>query len=313
MNRCNRLCAKNNVEYLAMKKITPLSIIVTALFFHVLGGAAHATDIGIAAEISRSSIAFEEKDTLVVSLTWDGNPFQYQIDDFPIPTLEKFEILGSSSQVASRPDPTRPGGEVTIRTFRYVLAPTNFGAGVINPLNLTATNRTTNDKQELKTGRLTVEIAKPLPVRKNSLSTLTIIASAGAVFSLGLAGFIVLRKRSARLRAAAQVPEDKPYFDALMDIKKETVADGKLFYSRLYRLLLQYMEKERNLPVSGKTGEEVLAQVGRLEDEQEKAALTGWLTRALEVKYRPDPPPPAEIEDAYAAVRRFFENEVYKR
>ncbi|MDD4050469.1 MAG: hypothetical protein PHR28_01040, partial [candidate division Zixibacteria bacterium] len=80
-----------------MKKINPLSIVVAALFFTFLGGVAHATDISLAAEISRASIAFEEKDTLVVSLTWDGNPFQYQIDDFPIPAMEKFKILGSSS------------------------------------------------------------------------------------------------------------------------------------------------------------------------------------------------------------------------
>ncbi len=296
-----------------MEKINPLVMVAAAMLFIATAGPVSAADIGISAEISRSSIAFEEKDTLVVSLTWDGNPFQYQIDDFPIPTLEKFEILGSSSQVASRPDASRPGGEVTVRTFRYILAPTDYGTGVINPLNLTATNRTTNDKQELKTGRLTVEIAKPLPVSKGSSSTVTIIVLIGAVFIIGVAAFAILRKRTARLRAAAQAPEEKPYVDALTDIKKETVADGKLFYSRLYRLLLQYMEKERDLPVSGKTGEEVLALVGQLEDEQEKMALNGWLTRALEVKYRPDPPPPAEIEDAYAAVRRFFEHKVYKR
>jgi len=296
-----------------MKRINPLSLAVTALFFTALSGAACATNISIAAEISRASIAFEEKDTLIVSLTWDGNPFQYQIDDFPIPAMEKFKILGSSSQVASRPDPARPGGEVTVRTFRYILEPTDFGTGVIDPLNLTAINRTTNDKQELKTGRLTVEIAKPRPVRKSSSPITMVVISVGIVFVLGAAVFVVLQKRAARRRQAANEPEEKSYVEALSDVKKETVADGKLFYSRLYRLLLQYMEKERNLPVSGKTGEEILALVGQMEDGQAKTALNKWLTRALEVKYRPDPPAPAEIEDAYAAVKVFFESKVYKR
>jgi hypothetical protein len=220
--------------------------------------------------------------------------------------------LGSSSQVTSRPEPSRPEGEVTIRTFRYILSPTDYGTGVISPLNLTATNRITNEKQEMKTGRLTVEIAKPLPLEKKSSSTMAGVVVV-AVFMMGVGGYMVMRRRAALSHAAGQIPREKPYIEALADIKKETVADGKLFYSRLYRLLLQFLEKERRVAVSGKTGEEVLALVGRMDDEPEKAALSGWLARALEVKYRPDPPPPAEIEDAAAAVRRFFENNVYKR
>jgi|GEM_PF-2573059 len=283
------------------------------LFLAAPSGTAIASDISISAEISRASIAYDEKDTLVVTLTWVGGPFQYLVDDFPMPTLEKFEILGSSSQVTSRPEPTRPEGETTTRTFRYILSATGYGTGVINALNLTATNRTTNEKQELKTGRLTVEIAKPLPLERKSSSTATIVLAVGAVVILGIAGFILRRGRAARRRAAEAVPPEKPYLEALTDIKKETVADGKLFFSRLYRLLMQFLEKERRLAVSGKTGEEVLSLVARLENEQEKTAVGGWLKRALEVKYRPDPPPPAEIEDTFASVKRFFESNVYKR
>jgi hypothetical protein len=296
-----------------MEKIHSLTLVAAAIFLLVPGSIAYAGDIGISAEISRASIAFEEKDTLVVSLTWDGNPFQYQIDDFPIPAMEKFKILGSSSQVASHPDATRPEGEVTVRTFRYILEPTDFGTGVISPLNLTATNRTTNETQELKTGRLTVEIAKPKPVSKGSSSIWVILVLLAAVLALGTTAFIVVRQRATRRRQAAPEPEEKAYIEALADIKKESVADGKLFYSRLYRLLLQYMEKERNLLVSGKTGEEILVLVGEMDDEAEKAALKGWLTRALDVKYRPDPPSPAEIEDAFAAGKGFFENKGFKR
>lgn len=283
------------------------------LFLAAPFGTVIASDISLSAEISRASIAYDEKDTLVVTLTWVGGPFQYLVDDFPMPTLEKFEILGSSSQVTSRPEPSRPEGEITTRTFRYVLSPTDYGTGIINPLNLTATNRTTNEKQELKTGRLTVEIAKPLPLERKSSSTATIVIAVGAVVILGIAGFILMRGRAARRLAAEAMPQEKPYVDALTDIKKETVADGKLFYSRLYRLLMQFLEKERRLAVSGKTGEEVLLLMERLENEPEKTAVGGWLKRALEMKYRPDPPPPAEIEDTFAAVKRFFESNVYKR
>jgi hypothetical protein len=301
------------VRWWSMGKSSLLFAAAVGLLLAAPSGTAIASDISISAEISRASIAYDEKDTLVVTLTWVGGPFQYLVDDFPMPTLEKFEILGSSSQVTSRPEPSRPEGEMTTRTFRYILSATDYGTGIINPLDLTATNRTTNEKQELRTGRLTVEIARPLPLERKSSPMKTIVFVGGAVFVLGIAGFIITRQRAARRRAAEAVPQEKPYVDALTDIKKETVADGKLFYSRLYRLLMQFLEKERDLAVSGKTGEEVLVLIGQLSDAQEKAALGGWLARAVEVKYRPDPPPPAEIEDTFAAAKRFFESNVYKQ
>jgi len=103
---------------------------------------------------------------------------------------------------------------------------------------------------------------------------------------------------------------DSPYVKSLEEIKKETISDGKLFYSRLYRLLLQYLEKERTLGISGKTGEEILTAVMEIGDEEEKILLMSWLRRALEAKFRPDMPAPAEIEDIYNAVRKFLENKV---
>lgn len=266
--------------------------------------------ISMSAEISRSSLAFEEKDTLVVRLVWEGETALYQIGDFPLPALEKLKIMGSSSSVTSRRD-TASLLETTVRTLQYFLEPTDYGTGVVGSLNLTVTNRATGEKQELKTGRLTVAIAKPKPYEESVSSmkmTWRVLLGAVIVFCGGV--LYVFRRRSIRNRRVVGEASESPYLKSLEEIKKETVSDGKLFYSRLYRLLLQYLEKERVLKISGKTGEEILIEVMEMGDEEERTLLMSWLRRALEAKFRPDMPAPTEIEDIYNAVGKFLESKV---
>lgn len=268
-----------------------------------------ADGISISAEISSASIAFEAKDTLTVSLSWEGEPFLYQIDDFPMPVLEKLEILGSSSSVSSSVDSTIEAGEITTRTFRYILQPTDFGTGVVSPLSLTAKNRVTGEAHDLKTGRLTIEIAKPVPQidAESGSATLYIILAVVIVVG-GAVAFMFARRKS----PVEEIPADLGYLESLREIKKETVADKKLFFSRLYRLIMAYLEKELGLEVSGKTGDEVAHILESLEDGPEKANLTLWINQAQKVKYRPDEPLAGEVENTYNAVYQFFESKLQK-
>jgi hypothetical protein len=284
------------------------AIILSTVLLPFAGAA--AGNISISAEVTSASIPFEGKDTLVVRLTWEGEPFLYQVDDFPMPELEKFKILGSSSSVASSADSAVPAGQATMRTYKYVLEPTDFGTGIIKRLNLIAVNRLTEEKHDLQTGGLTVEIARPKPKpggESGSLGIIIIIAAAVIVI-VGAAAIVIIRKRKSG--AGKQPDTGRRYLEALEEIKKETVADGKLFYSRLYRLLVQYLEKECGAKLSGCTGEEVLQEVALLDNESEKEKLSGWLDKALKVKFRPEAPSSGEIEDSYNAVHRFFESRI---
>lgn len=289
---------------------TYLSLVIALLVLTPLS-VATAGEISISAEIATASIAFDAKDTLKVNLIWEGEPFLYQIDDFPLPALEKLEILGSSSSVSTAIDSTVPAGEITTRTFRYILQPTDFGTGVISPLNLTAKNRTTGQAYELKTGRLTIEIAKPVPKKKsgsdNNIPFIILIVTAVII---GVAVVIVVIKKKSQRQI--DIPADESYIDALKEIKKETISDKKLFYSRLYRLLLSYLEKERGLEVSGKTGEEVIRIVDQLDNDAEKAVFMQWINTAQKVKYRPEAPSSGDVENSYNAVFQFFENKLHK-
>jgi len=282
------------------------AVIVMVLL--IIPSAVSAADIGISAEISNASIAYDQKDTLKVSLTWEGEPFAYRIDDFPMPTLEKLQILGSSTSVSSQPDSTAEGGSVTTRTYRYILEATDYGTAVIEPMNLTATNKLSGEAHQLQTGRLTVEIARPIRAESNDSGgagmTIVLIGLA-VIFGGGAVVFLVIRRRQAR---APKVVVNGHYVEALRAIKKEAVADRKLFFSRVYRLLLHFLERERKLDVSGKTGEEVIRSVGALDDEAERASIIQWLKQSQKIKYQPESPSPGEVEKTYSEICTFFEN-----
>jgi hypothetical protein len=287
--------------------------VLTALIFtFFIASGIFASGISISTEVTRTSIPFESRDTLIVELTWEGEPYLYQIDDFPIPSLEKLQILGSSSSVSTMSDSTVASGEKTVRTYRFILEPTDFGTGIIEPLSINATNRLTDESHQLQTGRLTIEIAKPIPGDDDSASSGLLIIAVIAVVVVAAAIFIIL----VVIRGKRSEPEADPameYLRTLEEIKKETVADGKLFYSRLYRLLLLYLEKERGINLSGRTGEEVLREASKLDDEFERDRVAGWLDKALKVKFRPDMPSSRDIEDSYNAVRQFFENKLQNK
>ena len=276
-----------------------IALIVT--IFCLLTGYPAAANISLSTEVSQSQIPFESNDTLSVILSWSGPPFAYQIDQFPQPDLEKFMVMGSSSSVSSRADSTQEGGEITTRIMRYVLQPIDYGTGVIHPMTIKATNKATGEVQDLMTGKITVAIDKPIPrkVDNSSSSKYLVIIAVITVFGGGI-GIILIRRRKQR---SGRAEPDLKYVDRLDEIKKDTASDNKLFYARLYRLLVDYLDKEQGLPLSGKTGQEVLDSLNGLEDEDK---FMSWLNQALEIKYRPNSPTSGEVEATYQDVLTYL-------
>ncbi|MEZ5358465.1 MAG: hypothetical protein R3F48_06495 [Candidatus Zixiibacteriota bacterium] len=287
-----------------MKKTTTLFILLVLTFAAAMGSFISAGDISISAEVTQASIAFEAKDTLIVRLSWEGEPFLYQIDGVPMPVLDKFEVLGSSSAVSAGTDSS--GKKMTGRTFTYVLQPVDYGTGIINELSLNAVNKVTEESHLLQTGRITVEIAKPVPREEvaSSDNTVMFIIMFGFLLIFVGGGIVYLKKRK---QPEPEAKGNEKYLNDLELIKRETVADGKLFFSRLYRLLHSYLENEQSLALSGKTGEEVISEVQTIENDEIKATFISWLERLHREKYRPDAPKSSEVDELYRAVKTFFE------
>ncbi|MCK5127463.1 MAG: DUF4381 family protein [candidate division Zixibacteria bacterium] len=293
-----------------MMKIKNEFLIILIVMFLLSALISAQDNIGISAEVTSAEMAFEAKDTLVITLAWTGEPYLYSIDDFPIPALEKFQILGSSSMVSSQKDSSVTGGVVATRKFTYVLEPTDYGIGHIKPLSLSATNKVTGESFPLQTGQISISIAKPIPPKEKSSLKWIIVIITIAGHAIGLIVWLFIRKRKRR-NTPAENPR-RQYLDALEAVKKETVADRKRFFSRLYRVLIQYLENEQGLELSGKTGQEVIVVLQSIQDDHIKASFMAWLERLQQEKYRPDMPGVGEVEDMYKTVYTFFEKNISK-
>lgn len=291
------------IERLSMKTIFAILFLLCLAIVDV--AAADGTDLGLSAEISSATMPFEGRDTLVLSLSWQGEPFKYVLADLPIPSLENLQVLGSSSTVASSVDSTT-GQEVTTRKYSYVLGATDFGTGVIDPMDVTVKNRLTGEDHKLSTGRLTIEIAKPVPLEdKGGISGVMYFAIPLVIFLIGALIFFLVQ---ARRKAAAPVKEEAgQYPEQLEEIRRETIADAKLFYARIYRLLVKYVEQRHGLTLSGSTGEQVIAQISELDSEPDRERIAGWLKLALEKKFNPTAAHDTQAEDTYRQVKIFFE------
>jgi hypothetical protein len=264
-----------------------------------------AQELSLSAEVSSASMPFEGKDTLRLRLSWAGEPYKYVLTDLPMPSLEKLEILGSSSTVASSYD-SAASQETSIREYAYILGATDFGTAVIEPLELTLKNRLTGEDHVLSTGRLTVEVAEPKPREKQSnIGSVLLIAALLVVFIVGIVVFMLIRTKRKH-----QIPEIRTgvqYADSLEEIKRDTVSDAKLFYARVYRLLIKYVEETYRLQFAGLTGEEIIGKIAALEEEPEREKIAAWLRLSLEKKFNPAAGYDAQAEDMYRELKSFFD------
>lgn len=267
--------------------------------------AAAAGDISISSALKQSSVPFDGTDTLEISIIWRGEPFQYVIDSFPLPALDKLQILGSSSSVSTSQGPS---GAVTSRLYRYILCPTDYGTGVIAPLNLTAKDRITGELFDLKTTRLTVEISKPtFKTKKEGISTALWVVLSAVVIMIGAAVLYILWRRRT---AGSLVTPNMTYLESLDQIRRDAVADRKLFFSRLFRLLITFLEKEKGMVLSGKTGEEIVELIEKSKSDSDTPLLAGWLAKIQREKYLPEAPSSGEVETTYQEVRQFLERKL---
>lgn len=288
--------------------VFPVTVIILLL---LLSTASAAGEISISAEVGRSSMAFEDRDTLTVVLQWDGGTDLYQVEEFPLPEMDKLEILGSSSSVSSEADASSSAGERTKRTFSYILGPTDYGPGVIRPIDFVVKNQQTGESHRLQTARMTIEIARPVAKTEARGDTSLMVLLIGAVGAVcGAVLFYLLRRGKSGGGPSEKRADEGKYLDLLAEIKKECVADGKLFYSRLYRLLVMYLEKEYKLEISGKTGEEVLGILDAMEPDEDRLQVRRFLNEALGAKFLPEDPGPGSITDTYNTVHDFFERKI---
>ncbi|MFH2036041.1 MAG: hypothetical protein ABIJ45_06525 [Candidatus Zixiibacteriota bacterium] len=265
-------------------------------------------EISLSSKINKTDIAFEDNIDLTVELRWDGSLNNYLFELQPLVETENLIVVGSNRAISSAED---KGQEITTRTFKYTLKPTMSGTGIIHPVIIRYMAMPDSIPGELSTQDYKILIADPIPVEKPSEFPTYLLVITGALVILIIGGLFVMRRKNTKPVEPRKNPEDT-FLEELSAIKKESQSDRKLFFTRLHRQLVLFLEAKHGLSISGKTNQVILDEFNKLEIPLDyKEQLSGYISRAEKEKYAPTKGEPGEIIKLCTELEQYF-NEIKK-
>ncbi|UCD17932.1 MAG: hypothetical protein JSV44_03230 [Candidatus Zixiibacteriota bacterium] len=267
-----------------MKRLPKIQCVYIAAAFFAFAAPVFGEQISLSANLDKTEIRFEETVSLTLEVRWVGDITSYRFEVFPLPETENLKVLGTTSAISSAQE---QGREITVRTFQYEFQPTASGTGVVMPILLSYVAMPDTMPGQLSTQQFTVAIAEPIPEpQMRGLRWYHYLALALIVIVIVVAG-VYIRKRARERIEPVKTPEDE-LLSALAPIKDESHLDRKLFYTRLYKLLLDYAERKHHIPTGGKMLQDIFNAMEAAEvPVDEKGKLSGWLSLADREKFSP--------------------------
>jgi hypothetical protein len=263
-------------------------------------------EISLAASINRADIPYEGSVDLTVEIKWIGDISRYSFEILPLPETSNLMVSGTSSSVSSGEE---NGHEITKRTLTYKLIPTNSGVGIIEPIVLNYVSRPDSIPGALTTQQFKVLIADPIPVKKKDrwswrwLLWVIIPAIAAAASAIAL----IFYRRSRRPVESPKSAESI-FLENLETIKNEAGGDRRIFFTRLYRSLLEYLEKKHGLSYQSKTADMILSELSAKDmPDNQKEKISGWLQSAQKAKFAPGEGTPGDIIRLTTELEKFFQ------
>jgi len=273
------------------------------LLFLCFIGPVRGDEISLSAGLDKTDIAFEDSLTLTVVLKWQGDIRKYSFDILPLPTTEHLKVVGTSSAIAGDEENNI---EITRRTFKYSFKPTLSGTGIIEPIILKYIAWPDSIPGELTTQQFNVLIADPIPKPEESNNAVLYII---IVIVFILAGAIAVSIMFLKKRSVKEPVKTAEEFvlDGLASVKDGAQGDRKTFFTKLYKLLCDYIEKKYRLTTTGKTAAAISDEMEKLDIPiAQKEKLTGWLTQAETEKFAPMAGTPGDIIRLITEVENYF-------
>ena len=265
---------------------------------------ASADELSLSAGIDKTDIPFESSVNLSMEIRWQGGIGRYAFEILPLPSAQNLTVLGSTLAVSSR---TEAGQEITTRTFKYTFKPTKAGVGIIEPIVLNYLSLPDSTAGQLTSQRFQVIIAEPIPPPVKSNSWKYLIGVIVLIAIMAAAIFFVFRWKRSRVPVAPIKTPEELFLEQLAVAKKESQGDRKAFFTRLYKLLNDYLEKKYGLVAAGKATSAVLNEMERIEfPAGGRERISEWLALADKEKYAPIEGAPGDIIRLIAEIETFF-------
>jgi len=278
------------------------------LFFLLVGQLqiVAADEISLSSSLDKSDIAFEDSITLKVEIEWPGDLRNYTFELLPLPETSNLKVIGTSSTIASQ---EKNRTEVTVRTFKYNFRPTLAGVGKIEPIDVKYISWPDSIPGFLTTQAYQILIAEPLPPPEPFSLKPLIIIIVGAVIIIGVVLFILLGRKKKEVVVVRSAEEE--FIDGLAIIKKESQGDRKVFFTRLYKVLVEYIERKYSIKVAGLSSAVMLGQLETKNLFPElKEPLTAWVKQAETEKYAPVGGTPGDIIRLISELEDFFQKTI---
>ncbi|MEW5923890.1 MAG: BatD family protein [Candidatus Zixiibacteriota bacterium] len=275
----------------------------------LLTGSAVASEISLTGSVDKTDIAFEDSVTLTVEIKWLGDITAYNFQVLPLPECENLKVAGTSSSISSR---TSEGQGITVRTFTYVLRPTQAGIATIEPVTIDYTSLPDSTTGQLATQQFKVLIAAPV-LRGNETNlpwfAKILILLAALVVIGGVILIIIIKKHSAP--PEPRITPVQKFLEELGIIKKDFANDRKQFFTRLHKLLVIFLETNYGLSLSGQTTQLILKNMESVEAPAEmKEKIGQWLMHADKEKFAPGAGSPGDVIRLATEIEELFRKQM---
>ena len=286
------------------KEITKTALIILSLPLLLPATPVSADEISLSGGVDKTDVAFEDSLTLAVEIRWVGDISSYSFGLLPLPETENLQVVGTSSAISSSTEEDR---DITTRTFKYTLRPTGSGTGIIEPIVLNYVAWPDSIPGELTTQQFKIVIAAPVPIEEGGgMSAAAIVILAAFVVLAAAVGIVLWRRRLPKAEPV-RTSEEK-FLNEFAAVKNDAQSDRKLFFTKLYKLLVDYLSGEYKLDVTGKTTHLILERLNELDIPQErKKRIAAWLEQADKEKFAPGGGSPGDVLRLMTEIENFFE------
>jgi hypothetical protein len=270
------------------------------------------SQIELKSSVDKSEVPFNRQLTFTVEASWEGEQERFSITPLIPPQCENLEIMGSSSVNQTRME---QGKTMAVKIFRFALKPTQTGKGRIGGIQLSYVDNATQDSSSVSTQPIDVQITSPVSERGPKYKTILILV----VIVILIYVLYTARKKTKRIEIKPEQEvqtktekEETPEQKALRQLGKisEQIEKGATdsFSSDIYRLLTGYLEARYQIVTAGKTTNNIIDSLAKVDILPEKIGLLKEVLSACDLaKFAAEKMEKGRCEKMAGQIKEFLE------
>ena len=269
------------------------------------------TKIQLEARVDRPDLPLNEKLTLTVQASWNGEQDRFRITPITPPQCENFEILGSSSVNEAR---MVEGKTKSTKTFEFILKPTQTGSGRIGSVLFSYVDNVTGVSSSLSTQPISVKINPAIEKKAPDYKFFLIIA----IVLILIYVLYSAKRKTKRIKISDQTKEEDKIPEKTLEEKtlenlsflSPLISEGKTdeFSSKVYKLITNYLEEKYHIFTTGKTTNDIVESLSTLNLSEEQVNLIKVILSTCDlIKFAKEMVEKEKCEETFSKVKKFLE------